>query len=339
MNLKDYSNFINQNSKNSTEHTFRTPLENLLNELKLDSDIEIIHEAKKEIGEDGTPDFKVVKSDKTLFKKLIGYVECKKLNYDLDKLITSKQIEKYNKTSQNILITNYSDFILLNDGKVSLRADISDEVAIKNIINNFFKYEYALIRSSTKIIEVLATQSFYLATTLRDYIKDDKNSIAKFYKKFNSLFKEFGNSINYNYSLDEFCDIYSQSLVYGLFIARLDGAIFNELEKNPIMNIPEYYTLLIEFLDSGYQWFKRPIQVVMVINSICKNLNLIDVEYIEANEKKNKDELIIYLYEVFLKEYDKLRATENRKESGVYYTPPIVTNFIVIPIPTNNSIS
>ena len=329
MNLENYTNFIKQNSKNSTEHTFRTPLENLLNELKLDDSIEIIHEAKKEIGEDGTPDFKVTKDDKSLFKKLIGYIECKKLDYDLNKLIDSKQIQKYNKTSQNILITNYKEFILLNDGKVTFKATIDDNISIQNIVNSFLKYEYALIKTSSKIIEVLATQSFYLSTTLRDYIKEDKNSISKFYKKFNSLFKEFGNSINYNYSLDEFCDIYSQSLVYGLFIARLDGAKFNEIEKNPIMNIPEYYTLLIEFLDSGYQWFKRPLKIEIVINSITKNLNLIDIEYIEKNEKKNKDELIIYLYEVFLKEYDKLRATENRKESGVYYTPPIVTNFIV----------
>jgi predicted helicase len=55
MNLKDYSNFIKQNSKNATEHTFRTPLENLLNDLKLDSSIEIIHEAKKESGVYYTP--------------------------------------------------------------------------------------------------------------------------------------------------------------------------------------------------------------------------------------------------------------------------------------------
>ena len=63
MNLEEYTNFINKNSQNSTEHTFRTPLENLLNGLKLDSLIEIIHEAKKELNEDGTPDFKIIKSD------------------------------------------------------------------------------------------------------------------------------------------------------------------------------------------------------------------------------------------------------------------------------------
>ncbi|MFK5976147.1 MAG: N-6 DNA methylase [Sulfurovum sp.] len=329
MNLQDYTNFINKNSQNSTEHTFRTPLENLLNELKLDDLIEVIHEAKKELDEDGTPDFKVIKSDDSSFKKLIGYIECKKLDYDLNKLVTSTQIAKYNKTSQNILITNYTEFILLNDGKITLKAHINDEISIINIINRFFQYEYALIKTSKKVIEVLSTQSFYLSTTLRDYIKEDKNSISKFYKKFNSLFKEFGNSINYHYSLDEFCDIYAQSLVYGLFIARLDGAVFNELEKNPMMNIPEYYTLLIEFLDSGYQWFKRPLKVEMVISSITKNLNLIDIEHIERNEQTSKDELIIYLYEVFLKEYDLLRATENRKESGVYYTPQRVTKFIV----------
>ena len=328
MNLKEYKDFIDKNNDKSTEHTFRTPLENLLNELKLDNLIEVIHEAKKESDEEGTPDFKVIKADITLFKKLIGYVECKKLDYDLNKLIDSKQIAKYNKTSQNILITNYRDFILLNDGKVTQKASIDDENSIVNIINSFFNYEYALIKSSTKVIEVLSSQAFYLATSLRDYIQDDRNSITKFHKRLNSLFEEFGNSLNYNYSLDEFCDIYSQSLVYGLFVARLDNVRFSEIERDPIINIPEYYSLLIEFLDTGYWRFKRPKSIELSINAIVKNLNLIDVSYIQKNEKKTKDDLIIYLYEVFLKEYDNLRATENRKESGVYYTPSVVTKFI-----------
>ncbi len=329
MDLKDYSNFIKDNSENATEHTFRTPLENLLNKLKLDNSIDIIHEAKKEISEDGTPDFKVIRGDKSLFKKLIGYIECKKLNYDLNKLIDSKQIKKYNKTSQNILITNYREFVLLNDGKVTLKASIEDEISISNIINNFFKYEYATIKTKFKLVEALSTQSFYFATTLRDYILDKSNTKERFYKKFNALYEEFNNSIHLTYSLDEFCDIYSQSLIYGLFIARIDGTIFNEIERDPIINIPEYYTLLIEFLDTGYQRLKRPQKIELAINSIVKNLNLIDIIKIENELNATKDDLIIYLYEEFLKEYDKLRATENRKESGVYYTPPKVTNFIV----------
>lgn len=327
MNLNEYIKLIDKHKETATEHTFRTPLENLLNSQKLDDDISIIHEAKKESAEDGTPDFKVIKSDKSLFKKLIGYIECKKLDYDLDKLIDSKQITKYSKTSKNILITNYREFILLNDGKIELKANIDNPVSIESIITSFFKYEYSFIKSSNKVIEVLATQSFYLATSLRDYIKDTNNAKTKFYTKLNSLYEEFGNSLNYNYSLDEFCDIYSQSLVYGLFIARLDNCRFNETEKDPIINIPEYYSLLIEFLDTGYWRFKRPKPIELVINSIMQNLNLIDVEHIESNENKNRDELIIYLYEEFLKEYDKLRATENRKESGVYYTPQEAVNF------------
>jgi len=81
MNLDEYIKFIDKNRANATEHTFRTPLENLLNNQNLDKNISIIHEVKKEFNEDGTPDFKIVKSDNALFKKL---------DYDLDKLIDSR---------------------------------------------------------------------------------------------------------------------------------------------------------------------------------------------------------------------------------------------------------
>jgi predicted helicase len=328
MNLKTYIEKI-ENETEATEHTFRTPLENLLNSYKLDSSIRVIHEAKRESDEDGTPDFKIVRNDHIDFvKKLVGYVECKKLGYDLEKLSKSKQIEKYSKTSSNILVTNYREFLLLDNGKIVEKGDIKDEISIQNILNHFFKYKHALIQTKAKLVETLSEKSFYFSKVLREYLENNENDREKFYGKFETLLNEFGNSVNYNYSLSEFCDIYSHSMVYGLFIARLDGnEKFDETEKDPIIKIPEEYTLLIEFLDTGYTRYLRPKSVELAINSIVLTLNLIDIYEIEK-EYSSKDEIVVYLYEDFLKEYDKLRATENRKESGVYYTPKEIAKFI-----------
>jgi predicted helicase len=66
---------------------------------------------------------------------------------------------------------------------------------------------------------------------------------------------------------------------------------------------------------------------VVVLKSIAKNMNLIDVAEFEK-ESKEENGIAVYLYEDFLKEYDKLKGMEERKESGVYYTPKEVTCFI-----------
>ena len=80
MKIKDYLQKIEQNRTDGTEHTFRTNLENYLNGKKLNEDITIHQELKKLKDENGTPDFKVFQADKTLFKKMIGYIECKNLS-------------------------------------------------------------------------------------------------------------------------------------------------------------------------------------------------------------------------------------------------------------------
>jgi hypothetical protein len=206
-NLKTYLEKIEENRADGTEHTFRTPLENYLNSLKLDDSISIHQEQKKERAELGTPDFKVFKSDRTLFRKMIGYIECKKLNYDLDVLAKSKQIEKYSKFAKNILITNYEDFWLLDNQKVVEKASVKNETGLKNLFSNFLKYEYPQIRTSSEVVKMLASQSFYLANSLKEYISEDEHQDRGFYAKFNGLYEEFGKSVKYSYSLDEFCDL------------------------------------------------------------------------------------------------------------------------------------
>jgi len=323
MKITNYLKKIDENRDDGTEHTFRTNLENYLNSKKLNEDIKIHQELKKRRDENGTPDFKVFQIDKS-YKKMIGYIECKKLNYDLEKLAKSEQIKKYSRFAKNILITNYTDFWLLDSGKVVEKAKIENETEFQNLFNNFLNYKYPQIKTSSEIVKMLASQSFYLAKTLKEYISEDEHREINFYKKLKALFEEFGNSVKYQYSLDEFCDLYSQSMIYGLFSSLIGGNSFDETAKDPIILIPEQHKLLIEFLDTGYNRLNLPQVVEMVLSSIMKNLNLIDIEHIEKFEEKQRDNLMIYLYEDFLKEYDK----ESKKSSGVYYTPPAITKFI-----------
>lgn len=344
--IVEYINAVkNIEPSDANEHTYRTPLQNLIEAIKFPTKkITPIHEGKSDkLDVDGTPDFFIYEDYDSLFKTLVGFIECKKIFFNLDTLIKSKQIEKYSKTSENIIITNYREFILLQKGKIEGRvaliddrlAETTDENRYQNLVNlllQFYGYEYQYIKTKKSLTLALANQSFYYSVALREYIEDKSNEGETFYYKFKTLFDTFQKSIQYSYILADFCDIYAQSLVYGLMLSRLDNEQrLDENKRNYLDGIPDSYKLLYEFLETAYSNKFLPIKVKQALTNIGKNLNLINVASIqkEFNKENNgKSNIAVYLYEEFLKEYDNLRKTEKRKEGGVYYTPKEATSFI-----------
>jgi len=324
---------------NGEEIEYRTSLENLFSTLRLPfmGKTSIVQEDRRsEIEIDGMPDFFVWNDADTLFKSLIGFIECKKPAFDIEKLIDSEQIKKYSKSCENIIITNYKRFILLQKGKkqydITLASDTKTLLDFINLLQSFYNYEYPYIKSKKILVSALAAQSFYYSVALREYINDKTNEIERFYTSFKGLFTEYEKSINYHYELADFCDIYAQSLVYGLLLARLDkGEQLDEKKFDYIDDIPEEYRLLYEFLDTAWKKRYLPTEVKMALVNIGRNINLIDTEEITKEFQRTnngKQNIAVYLYEDFLAQYDKLRGTENRKEGGVYYTPSEATDFI-----------
>ena len=108
-------------NKDFAEHSFRTPLENLLNALA-PKEFKIIHEPKSQKGQSAIrPDFKVYKlidkKRELSYNHLIGFIECKNLDVDLHKELQSKQLLRYSQISPNIIFTNYKRFMLLSFDK------------------------------------------------------------------------------------------------------------------------------------------------------------------------------------------------------------------------------
>ncbi|MDR0754062.1 MAG: hypothetical protein LBF04_01600 [Prevotellaceae bacterium] len=324
---------------NGEEIEYRTSLETLFNTLQIPflNKTSIVQEDRRSgIEIDGMPDFFVWDDANTLFKSLVGFIECKKPSYNIEKLIESEQIKKYSKTCENIIITNYRQFILLQKGKnlhnITLAADTRTLLDFVTLLQDFYNYKYPYINSKKTLITALAAQSFYYSVALRQYISDKNNETESFYTKFKGLFGEYEKSINYHYELADFCDVYAQSLVYGLLLARMDkGEQLNEQKLNYLENIPDEYRLLYEFLTQAYESRYLPTEIKIALTNIGKNINLIDTaaitnEFLKTNN--GKQNIAVYLYEDFLAQYDKFRGTENRREGGVYYTPREATDFI-----------
>jgi len=355
--LQEYGKIIKDKYQSSiaTEHTLRTPFENLLNSIK-PKEIKVVHEAIKEEYENGTPDFKIFKqidsSEKLTYPNLIGYIECKKLNEDLDKIIKTPQIKKYLEVSPNILVTDYNRFILLSfEKKISdiklfeygLDNTLFDELdnitqekadRLQIILTEFFNSNARKIKSKKELVKVLSTQAFYLGVKTREFIESKNNKYSKFTKFFTKTYESFKEAVNYEFDMREFCDIFGQSIVYGLLVAHIemkDDENARKIDESDdfINFLPNEFALLAEFLYFSTPSFNIPYDVQFTIENIKKTIVLIDQEKIAKELKTNIDGISIYLYEDFLKDFDNLKNSEKRKEGGVYYTPEPVVKFIV----------
>ncbi|MDR3297171.1 MAG: hypothetical protein LBS94_02935, partial [Prevotellaceae bacterium] len=131
---------------NGEEIQYRTSFETLFNGLLLPftNKTSIVQEDRRSgIDVDGTPDFFVYKNygttaearHATPLQSLVGFIECKKPSYNLEKLIGSEQIKKYSKTCENIIITNYLRFILLQGGKKIHDITLADDTNNANNAN------------------------------------------------------------------------------------------------------------------------------------------------------------------------------------------------------------
>ncbi|EAK4403973.1 DNA methyltransferase, partial [Campylobacter coli] len=326
------------------EHSFRTCFENLLNELK-PKEVKIIHEPKSEKGQGSIrPDFKTYKlidKEKELsYNHLVGFIECKNLDVDLNLHLKGKQLSKYLQISPNIIFTNYKRFILFSFEKVVFDIDLLDDkldlkeenISIfRNLLKAYFDDNSTTIKSKQELVKVLSTQSFYLSNALKiSFDESDANSSFKrFFRKTKDTFK---NIEKIDLKDEEFCDILAQAIVYGIFVSYIENDDY-DLEKIPIENfisfLPSTFRTLSEFVYFAIPSFSLPQDIKYTLENIKKTLSLIDKIALCKILNQDLESVSIYLYEDFLKAYDDLRATQKRKEGGVFYTPKSIVDMIV----------
>ena len=340
-----------------TEHTDRGALERLLKEAAADADnrLHVRHEPRGDKDGGGRPDF-MVKRD----ARVVGYVENKQIDDSLDKLIRSDQVKKYQRLSENILLTDYLDFVWLKKGQDAQRArlahstDLSGKtLALKpeateqvaKLLRAFFSTAPQNIGRGQTLAVELATR----AALLRDFLTEElvrqqkDNDLGKLH----GLYAAFRDQIFHDLDIKAFADAFAQMLAYGLFLARLNAGAGVEVTLDNVRKfIPGSFSLireLVRFLEEMDEPEYAPSRwVVDEILSIVNGIDLVSIHNdlsfrarkavsrkIKAGDEEEhrlfEKDPFIYFYEDFLKAYDPAM----RKGRGVYYTPPPVVNFIV----------
>jgi len=314
------------------EHAYRPTFEKLVK--SLDQKIGIINDPKRT--EYGAPDFVFVRGD-----LIAGYVETKDIDADLDKVEKTEQVERYLGYS-NLILTNYLEFRFFRNGErygepIVIGKIINGEIHIQekfadfleNAINDFLAAKPEKIKSGSRLAKIMGGK----ARRIRDNVKqffvvssDNNKELMKVYETIKKL-------LVHDLNPDTFADMYAQTLVYGLFVARFsDSSPENFTRQEARDLVPASNPFLRHFFDhiAGADFDQR---LAYIVNELCEVFKVADVQRLMSQyfqkdlwgkDVKGPDP-VIHFYEDFLNEYDPIL----RKKMGAYYTPLPVVYFIV----------
>ena len=281
------------------------------------------------------PDFVV-----RIGKELIGFIEAKDFlkTPNLENIEFTEQIERYKKDFDNFILTNFIDFWLWRKSEKRwikkvriLQPNIITEIKTLTPVENqekclgLFEDFINFSIPERKTAKQLAIELASRAKRMREPLFEElTNDIITDVDKIYSAFKRY---LMPDLTEEYFADIYAQTVVYGLFIARLKfkekGKNFNRIVAQDL--IPKNLKIL---RDTFAFVSRRDLtqNIDYIIDDIATVLAYCDIEKIKKDLRKEKGkDPILHFYETFLIEYD----PDKRKRMGEYYTPLPVAEYIV----------
>lgn len=182
-----------------------------------------------------------------------------------------------------------------------------------------------IIRTSVELTEALAKKADHIARTLHK-----NNAIEGDHCTTNTLYTRFRKSIHSEISLEQFFDMYAQTIVYGLFSARCMAPDIEDFTlETAVEYIPKTNPLLKDLFQEYCQAHQSLGYDEFELYDIISVLKHTDIASITSDFNRQtgfgKEDPIVYFYEKFLDAYEH----EEKKRMGVYYTPVPTVNFIV----------
>jgi Predicted helicase len=191
----------------------------------------------------------------------------------------------------------------------------------ESLINNFGKAEPQRIESSAKLADIMAGKARLMAEVIEKVLAKDKDGDLA------GQMKAFKDVLIPNISPKKFADVYTQTITYGMFAARLhDGEPGTFCREKASKLIPKTNPFLRQFFQiiAGVDLDER---ISWIVDDLAEAFRVTDMSAVMKNFGKQTQQTdpVIHFYENFLGAYD----PEERKKSGVWYTPPAIVNFIV----------
>ena len=323
--------------EDTSELGYRADFENLLKQIFKDSDVyRFTHDGKVE--NRNKPDFVVRKNDIPIL-----YIETKDIGCDLNQEEKSEQLKRYFGYG-NLILTDYLEFrfyrfgrpysapIKIGAASLKTRNIEPKDAEFSRLVKAIIDFSSSLkepIRTGKHLAKIMAGKAQRIRDNIISYLgreSDNNIQLSKIYEIIKKL-------LLHDLQKEKFADMYAQTLIYGLFVARFYDETKDDFSRQEARDlIPKTSPFLRHFFDHivGPDFDKR---LEIIVNELCEVFSHTDIdemmkEYFTAdlwgNEIRSPDP-VIHFYEDFLREYD----PELRKKMGAYYTPSPVVNFIV----------
>lgn len=308
------------------EHAYRPGLQKLLNSLE---DVISVNDPKH--SDHGAPDFILLReSNQDL---VLGYGEAKDVKISLDNVERSEQFQRYS-GYEKLFITNYLDFRFYENGIQTAEVSVATlkDGHLTMLPDNFSKLWDQLtyfiestptqIRSGQDLARIMGGK----ARRIRDEVLAIVDNPESEQERLRKTMKQM---LVHDLSKEKFADLYAQTLVYGLFVARFNDPTPETFSREEARDlVPAATPFLRVFFDhiAGATFEKR---LRRTVDELCQVFAVTDIagifaRFASSNNGRSKDP-VIYFYEDFLSAYDK----QIRKDMGAFYTPLPVVDFIV----------
>ena len=333
-NVSAYINEVSEKYKTGRagEHAYRPTFEKLIK--SLDQKLGVINDPKRT--EYGAPDFIFVRGD-----LIAGYAETKDIDADLDKVEKTEQVKRYLGYS-NLILTNYLEFRFFRNGERYGESIIIGKIKDNKIhvqeesvsllhgaITDFLTAKPEAIKNGVRLARIMGGKARRIRDNVKKFLameSGNNKELARMYETIKEL-------LVHDLTLESFADMYAQTLVYGLFVARYyDDSPANFTRQEARDLIPASNPFLRHFFDhiAGADFDQR---LAYIVNELCEVFQVANVQQLMSQyfqkdlwgKETSEPDPVIHFYEDFLNEYDPVL----RKKMGAYYTPLPVVRFIV----------
>lgn len=315
------------------EESYYDSLKNLFTDFPLEKERKTKVTVLPKPTEAGNPDFRVWDGEHFV----VGYIEAKIPGTNLDQIETTEQLQRYLNTFPNFILTDFYEFRLYRNGQETDRATIGRHFtaqklkstpqlenvdAFEKLASQFFGFKLPkTFTAETLAIELAKRTRFLRDQVVAEEMKEAEQGRGQVF----GFFQAFQKYLIPSLTPEQFADLYSQTITYGLFAARTrtEGDFSRRLAFE---NIPHSIGVLRDVFN--YISLGKPSpHMEVIVDDIAAILNAADINSIldQYYKQGRGEDPIVHFYETFLNKYD----PATRESRGVYYTPEPVVKYIV----------
>lgn len=340
MDLKEYIGKVESQwqTGDATEHSYRGLLQTYVQQI-VGKGFVVVNEPSRI--QCGAPDYVILRSKDNL---PVFYIEAKDIgDSDLDGHNPKDHREQFNRYKgalERVVFTDYLDFHFYEQGewirnirigeiqgnKIMARKDA--ETLFEQQIQQWSKAGVQPVRSTTKLADIMAQKARLLRHVTQQTMLNITATASSYGdSQLLQLFNNFRSTLVGDLTEEGFADMYAQTIVYGLFAARLHDTTPENFSRAEAATLIPKSNPLLRRIFNNIAGIDLDDRVAWIVDDLVETFAATDVATVMKDYGSNgwRNDPMVHFYEDFLAGYD----PKLRKDMGVWYTPKPVVGFIV----------